>query len=248
MKNSKQVLLSILGVLIIIGSTVGITYAFFTYSRVGDLNNSISSGTIVFNFTDGGEQINAIHEYPISDSDASQGASSTQFTVSGLLSNSSSSINYYVKLIPGDVACVGETQPASGTCSENDLEDRTRLPDYAIKIQLTSSDNNSGIRNNYNNNSSSNMGNFLSTTTTNTVTNDGLIIASGTINGVDGSNSTIKHTYTLKLWISEDKVKVGDYEAEEGELVSVYEPSDYENLYYSVKIKVVAADSSETLN
>ncbi len=48
--NSKKVLFSIIGVAILIVAVVGVSFAFFTYSRTGSTNNVITTGKITFNF------------------------------------------------------------------------------------------------------------------------------------------------------------------------------------------------------
>ena len=48
MNNSKQTVLSIVGIAILVIAVVGVSFAFFTYSRQGERNNLITTGSIAF--------------------------------------------------------------------------------------------------------------------------------------------------------------------------------------------------------
>ena len=70
MKKSKNLILSILGILSIVLITTGITYAFFSYAGVGTTDNTITTDTITFLYTevDGvGNGIKLENAFPISD-------------------------------------------------------------------------------------------------------------------------------------------------------------------------------------
>ena len=49
--SSKQVLLSVLGIAVLVVAVVGVSFAFFTYSKTGEKNNTLTTGNIFFNFT-----------------------------------------------------------------------------------------------------------------------------------------------------------------------------------------------------
>ena len=50
--SSKQVLLSVLGIAVLVVAVVGVSFAFFTYSKSGTMNNQLTTGSIFFNFSD----------------------------------------------------------------------------------------------------------------------------------------------------------------------------------------------------
>ncbi|MEG1597475.1 MAG: hypothetical protein RR359_04290 [Bacilli bacterium] len=50
--NSGQMLLSILGVAILVVAVVGVSFAFFTYTGEGKTDNTITTGTLVFAYSD----------------------------------------------------------------------------------------------------------------------------------------------------------------------------------------------------
>ena len=69
-KNKKALLLSILGIIGLIVITTGVTYAFFNYAKEGTTENSITTGTITFLYTEVsgvGKGISLSDAYPISD-------------------------------------------------------------------------------------------------------------------------------------------------------------------------------------
>lgn len=50
--NSKQALLSIVGIAILVIAVVGVSFAFFTYSKEGGADNVITTGSIVFSYNE----------------------------------------------------------------------------------------------------------------------------------------------------------------------------------------------------
>mgnify|MGYP004496452683 CR=1 FL=1 len=50
--KSKQILLSVFGILSLIVITIGITYAIFTYTKLGTTDNTVTSGTLKFLYTE----------------------------------------------------------------------------------------------------------------------------------------------------------------------------------------------------
>ena len=62
-KRNNQILLSVIGIAILIVAVVGVTYAFFNYTRTGSANN-IATGRIYFNTTQNGT-LNLTNVFPI---------------------------------------------------------------------------------------------------------------------------------------------------------------------------------------
>ena len=70
MKNRNNILLSILGIITLVIVTVGVSYAFFSYTKKGTTENSIKTGTITFLYTEVtgvGKGIKIEDSLPISD-------------------------------------------------------------------------------------------------------------------------------------------------------------------------------------
>ena len=72
MKNKKkQIIITLIGIISLIVITVGVTYAFFNYSRTGTTDNVVKTGGITFLYTEVsgvGKGISLTDAYPIADS------------------------------------------------------------------------------------------------------------------------------------------------------------------------------------
>ena len=122
MKNSssKQVLLAVLGVIILIIAVVGVSFAAFSYSRTGEKINQITTGTITMSYTDVSNGINISDALPMSDANGKVLADENQyfdFKVTATISGTTT-INYDI------------------TATKED----STLPDTAVKVYLTSED------------------------------------------------------------------------------------------------------------
>ena len=69
-KSSEKIIISIFIVLGLILSVVGISFAFFAYSKEGKVENTIHSGTLILNFNEHTNGIRLQNAFPISDTDA----------------------------------------------------------------------------------------------------------------------------------------------------------------------------------
>ena len=70
MKDKKKILLSVLGILMLVLVTVGVTYAVFTYTKLGTTENTVTTGTLKFLYTENtgvGAGINIENAFPVSD-------------------------------------------------------------------------------------------------------------------------------------------------------------------------------------
>ena len=65
--NSKQVLLSVLGVAILVVAVVGVSFAAFSYTDTGTQVNTITTGSITMSYTEDTNGINITNAYPMSD-------------------------------------------------------------------------------------------------------------------------------------------------------------------------------------
>ena len=63
--RNRRVFLITFGLLLIISITIGVTYAFFNYTRTGG-ENTIETGTVVFDYQDG-TTINISNQFPITE-------------------------------------------------------------------------------------------------------------------------------------------------------------------------------------
>ena len=67
--NSKQVLLSVLGVAILVVAVVGVSFAAFSYSQTGSNVNRITTGTINMEYAEESSLINITNALPMSDTE-----------------------------------------------------------------------------------------------------------------------------------------------------------------------------------
>ena len=105
--NSKQVLLSIVGIAVLVIAIVGVSFAFFSYTRQGTSNNVITTGQISLAFEEE-EAINLTNQFPTLDADAvipgssNNEVSELDFSVTGYYSAATGGINYTIYAIDGE--------------------------------------------------------------------------------------------------------------------------------------------------
>ncbi len=117
--SSKQILLSVLGVAILVVAVVGISFAAFSFSQAGQKENTITTGTITMSYSEPQNGINLTDALPITDTagKALKGDNNTfDFTVGATIAGDTS-ISYAI------------------TATKDTVSD---IPDSGIKIYLTS--------------------------------------------------------------------------------------------------------------
>ena len=118
--SSKEVLLSVLGVAILIVAVVGVSFAAFQYSKTGEKVNTITTGTITMSYSETTNGINLTDALPISDDQGKALAGDNEifdFTVNATINGSgTTTINY-------DITATKESD--------------TTLADSAVKVYLT---------------------------------------------------------------------------------------------------------------
>ena len=121
--NSKQVLLSVLGVAILVVAVVGVSFAAFSFSKTGNVTNTITTGTISMSYSEPENGITLTNALPMNDETgkALEGTNNTfDFTVTATISGSGeTTINYAITAV---------TTPA------------TSLNDDYVKVYLTDMD------------------------------------------------------------------------------------------------------------
>ena len=177
--NSKQVLLSVLGVAILVVAVVGVSFAAFSYSKTGEKVNTITTGTITMSYSEDTNGINLSDALPMSDDQGKALSGSNNvfdFTVTATINGSgNTTINY-------DVTATKESD--------------STLDDSAVKVYLTSIDNSADTQ-------------VLAPTKVSALTKTGSSEASGAPNGqyklTTGTfTSTTTRKYRLRMWVAED--------------------------------------------
>ena len=222
--SSKQVLLSVLGIAVLVIAVVGVSFAFFSYSRNGTTNNTLSTGSVIFQFTEG-TAIKLSNQFPIPDS---QGASLTS-SVSG----DNPTLTFHAIGYDGSTKGITYTITAyEGTAVEGKT---ARLNDSGIKLYLDATG------------ATGNLTNHYSTSTGTAVGIDGSL-ASGVELGTGRITATSSatqqdDTYVLHMWISDSVVSINESETA-GDGDNVYTAAEFANLYYSLRLKMDAVTTT----
>ena len=141
--NSKQVLLSVLGVAILVVAVVGVSFAAFTFSQTGNVENKITTGIISMTYTEPENGINLTNALPMSDGVGMTLSEKNQyfdFTVSATISGNTT-INYAVTATKE----LDSTIPDTGvkvylTDMDGDADAQILAPTKVSALQKTTSD------------------------------------------------------------------------------------------------------------
>ena len=141
--NSKQVLLSVLGVAILVVAVVGVSFAAFSYSKTGEKVNTITTGTITMSYSETTNGINLTNALPMSDSVGMKLSEQNQyfdFTVNASITGNTT-INYAITAtkeldsnIPDDGIKVYLTD------MDGDADSQILAPTKVSELDVTSSD------------------------------------------------------------------------------------------------------------
>ncbi len=226
--SSKQVLLSVLGIAVLVIAVVGVSFAFFTYSKTGE-NQLLTTGTIFFQFTDG-DQINLKDQFPTPDTTGAAWTndglanSVMSFTVVGH-DSSGKGIDYTIKAVPGDAPSAETIEGVNGGQEFT----RTQLKDDEVKIYLKQISHENGTAADITYNETYKK---VSDQPNNTALNAGVTLGTGHITATD-KNKQQTDKYELRMWISSD-CTIGDSGAD-------YTSDEFAQKYYAIKIKIDAA-------
>lgn len=242
MDKKNQILMSVLGVFALVIVTVGVSYAFFSYSRVGETTNTITSGDIQFSYVEGTTAV-LTNAFPVADAvGAADETKPYTFTVSGSQTGQAD-LRYNVTLM-----------------SANDKVTVTSTP---TELQVQAGTHAKGIF------ASNQIKVSLQNTTTETMGTNGYVIGSGStglklteLTPTAGTNTFTTGTttgecqvvtgakalpggevYKLKLWISDDvdysntELTDDETDAENDAQTSV---GRFNGFSYSLKVKVDA--------
>ena len=185
MESSKKILLTTIGIAVLIVTIVGVTYAFFNYTRTGS-NNVIKVGRISFN-TNQTDTINLENIFPIDRSDASTNTEYTDEVVITITGDTTynDGIEYVVKAVDVNNLVNGKELPISLITTVDGIGDEDT--DYF-----------------------DNRDNFTTSKYTiishNTLENDDDLVIGYIAKGSTGINGTI----TIKAFIDKDRIAISD--------------------------------------
>ena len=105
--NSKQILLSIIGIAILVVAVVGVSFAFFTYTMKGKTNNIITTGSITFEIKDPDPEdpdtdhptIEGGNSEPKTDEEGTKDPNPAEIEVEGTLPDGADPVTYYIYAI-----------------------------------------------------------------------------------------------------------------------------------------------------
>lgn len=218
--SSKQVLLSVLGIAVLVIAVVGVSFAFFSYSRTGTTNNTLSTGSVIFQFTEG-TAITLSNQFPIADANGA--------TLTSTVTGDNPTLTFHAIGYDGSAKGITYTITAEeGTAVSGKT---ARLNDSGIKLYLDSSGATGNLTNNY------------SSATGTAVGTDGSL-ASGVVLGTGRITATTSasqqdDTYVLHMWISDSVVSIDENETA-GDGDNVYTAAEFATLYYSLRLKMEA--------
>ena len=181
--NSRQVLLSVLGVAILVVAVVGVSFAAFSYSKEGTKVNTITTGTISMNYVEGDNAISLTNALPMTDEVGKALADTNQyfdFTVSANITGTTT-INYAI------------------TAAK---EEESTLPDTAVKVYLTDMDATAD--------SEILAPTKVSELTATTGSEPSGTPTGQFILHTDTFSATSSHDYRLRMWVANDYTVTGD--------------------------------------
>ena len=176
--NSKQVLLSVLGVAILVVAVVGVSFAAFSYSQTGSAVNTITTGTISLTYNNPTNGINLTNALPMTDAIGKALSDEDQyfdFTVSATISGTAT-INYAIT-----------------ATKESD----SNIPDTGVKVYLTDNASDEVAVNGY---ETPKKVSALAKTSSDVsgAPDDQYILHSGTF------SATATNQYRLRMWVADD--------------------------------------------
>ena len=179
--NSKQVLLSVLGVAILVVAVVGVSFAAFSYSKTGEQVNTITTGTITMSYSEDTNGINLIDALPMTDEQGKALAGENnvfEFTVGATITGTTT-INYAVTATKESGSSLDDTAVKvylTDITSGGDTE--VLAPTKVSALQKTTSD-------------------------VSGASNDQYKLTSGTF------NTTTTKKYRLRMWVADDYSSLG---------------------------------------
>ena len=183
--DSKQVLLSVFGVALLIVAIVGISYAIFVFSAKSRVDNTVRSGGITFEYLEGDSVIDINDALPVSDEVGVKQTKSFDFQVSSA--------------IRGNTTVFYEVRAKSLTVDN-------KIDNQYVKIYLEKKDGGdfstvlspTTFRENSN----------TSLTSISVVTNT-MLLYSGKFSGKKAATTNYSDEFRLKMWLS-DKYLIDD--------------------------------------
>ena len=176
--NSKEVLLSVLGIAILVVAVVGVSFAAFNFSQSGNVENNITTGTINMTYSEPENGINLVNALPMSDEQGMLLSGNNQyfdFTIDTTINGSgSTTINYAITAVKGDSTVDDSAIKVYLTSMDNTADSEILAPTKISELSVTTGSENYQAP----------SGEFI--LTTGTLTN------------------SVSHSYRLRMWVADD--------------------------------------------
>lgn len=183
--DSKQVLLSVFGVALLIVAIVGISYAIFVFSAKSRVDNTVRSGGITFEYLEGDSVIDINDALPVSDEVGAKQTKSFDFQVSSA--------------IRGNTTVFYEVRAKSLTVDN-------KIDNQYVKIYLEKKDGDDFFTvlspTTFKENPNTSLTNISVDTNT-------MLLYSGRFSGKKATTTNYSDEFRLKMWLS-DKYLIDD--------------------------------------
>ena len=176
--NSKEVLLSALGVFILVLVVIGVSFAAFNFSQSGEVNNTITTGTINMTYSEPENGINLVDALPMSD-EQGRSLSGTNnvfdFTIDTTINGSGqTTINYAITAVKVSSTVDDSAIKVYLTNMDNSADSEILAPTKISELDVTTGSENYQAP----------SGEF--------------ILSTGTL------TSSVSHSYRLRMWVADD--------------------------------------------
>lgn len=184
---SRQILLSIFGLAILIVAVVGVSYAVFVTTLTGSKENEITTGTISMSFVDKNDGISIMNAMPMSDSAGMKLSAKNEvydFVVNSTISGVTT-VNYEV-------------------VAEKIFSDKIQLDDNSIKLYLQRYDGGKFVDTPI----TSAPLNFKPAGVVSKIGSpeNGMILYEGSFSNASTTKKDYSETFRLKMWVDDDAI------------------------------------------
>lgn len=183
--DSKQVLLSVFGVALLIVAIVGISYAIFVFSAISRVDNTVRSGGITFEYLEGDSVIDINDALPVSDEVGVKQTKSFDFQVSSAI-RGNTTVFYEVRAKSLTVDNKIDNQYVKIYLEKKDCDD------FSMVLSPTA----------FKENPNTSLTNISVDTNT-------MLLYSGRFSGKKATTTNYSDEFRLKMWLS-DKYVIDD--------------------------------------
>lgn len=183
--DSKQVLLSVFGVALLIVAIVGISYAIFVFSAISRVDNTVRSGGITFEYLEGDSVIDINDALPVSDEVGVKQTKSFDFQVSSAI-RGNTTVFYEVRAKSLTVDNKIDNQYVKIYLEKKDCDD------FSMVLSPTT----------FKENPNTSLTNISVDTNT-------MLLYSGRFSGKKATTTNYSDEFRLKMWLS-DKYLIDD--------------------------------------